>query len=49
MIVLQKGNSKTASLGIKEAQELLDKGWTVFINKTGKKLVKPTKKKSAKK
>ena len=49
MIVLQKGNSKTASLSRDKAQKLVDEGWEVFINKTGKKLVKTIKNKTAKK
>ena len=50
MIVLEKDGNKTAPLALEEAQKLVNKGWNVFINKSGVKLNKQkAKAKKAKK
>ena len=44
-IVLKKGNHTSAPISdFNEAQEMVNKGWDVWINKTGKKLVKKSTK-----
>ncbi|QDP59703.1 MAG: hypothetical protein Unbinned2990contig1001_23 [Prokaryotic dsDNA virus sp.] len=43
MIVLQKGKNKTAPLTREKAQELMNEGgYSVYINKSGSKLVNET-------
>ena len=49
MIVLVKGGNYKPVRSLEEAQKEVDAGWKVHINKTGKKLVKKAKKKTAKK
>lgn len=50
MIVLKKDNNLTAPIqDFEEAQKLVNKGWEVWTNKTGKKLVKESPKKKTKK
>tara|TARA_Y100000310_G_scaffold327705_1_gene394491 strand:- start:101 stop:250 length:150 start_codon:yes stop_codon:yes gene_type:complete len=49
MIVLEKGGHKTAPIhDFDEAQKMVNSGYKVFINKTGKKLLKKKAKKSTK-
>ena len=49
MIVLVKDKHYKPVKTLEEAQEKVNAGWKVHINKTGKKLVKKAKKKAAKK
>ena len=49
MIVLEKGGHKTAPIeSFEKAQKMVNSGYKVFINKTGKKLLKKKAKKSTK-
>ena len=49
MIVLEKGGHKTAPMNnFEEAQKMVNAGYNVFINKTGKKLLKKKAKNSTK-
>mgnify|MGYP005840155029 CR=1 FL=1 len=50
MIVLEKGGHRTAPMNnFEEAQKMVNAGYKVFINKSGKKLLKQKAKKSTKK
>ena len=49
MIVLEKNGHSQPIKSFEEAQEKVNSGWNVVINKTGKKLVKEAKKKTTKK
>ena len=49
MIVLVKDKHYQPLATLEEAQEKVNAGWNVHINKTGKKLVKAAKKTTAKK
>ena len=49
MIVLVKDKHYKPVATFEEAQKEVNAGWKVHINKTGKKLVKQAKKKTAKK
>jgi len=49
MIVLKKGSHTTAPVSVEEAQKLVNKGYEVWMNKSGVKFDKKTPKKTSKK
>ena len=49
MIILEKGGHTKPVATFEEAQKEVNAGWNVYINKTGKKLVKVAKEPAVKK